>query len=205
MQKIVAFIHKSTQRDRTLAETVLSLLEAPSDLLNIPQYRVEDHVKENVVIITFGKICEVSVKQHIEERKLKNVKLVPLPAVQRLQAIKGNETTREQTLQDIKDLKEFLEEDKFQPEEIIWDDGSLPNLDCKHLIMLEKMTEAAGKTSCFQTTKDGRLIEISQQKLQKSQADIHLTFHEVYTMRTIMDTLGVDEVTVVNHNKNSDS
>ena len=197
--KVFAFAYKMTEEQEAVANACLALLGI-KDLhaMNIPNYRVEDFIENDAVVVTFGRSASNYVISYLTENpRITNVKHVALPTFSQLEKKEENKSFRESTFQKLKELREFIEQDRFQPVVKTISEGDLPNLDRKHLILLKDITEEAGKTSCFQVNKNGKLIEISLEPIEDSKADIHLTFSEVYTIRVLMDTLQVKAVDFV--------
>ena len=79
MYKVIAFTHNASQNDTALARNCLSILKTNTEVFNIPQYKVENNVRDNLVVITFGKIASTTVKQFIEEKKIKGARHYSLP------------------------------------------------------------------------------------------------------------------------------
>jgi hypothetical protein len=197
--KIFAFAYQIKKEQEVIANACLSLLGI-KDLyvMNIPNYKVEDFIEDNVIVITFGRNAGNFTASYLTENsRITNVKHIILPAFSQLEKKEENKTCRENTFQKLKELKEFIEQDRFQPVVKVIAEGDLPNLDRKHLLLLKEITEEAGETSCFQVNKNGKLIEISLKPIENSKADIHLTFSEIYTIRALMDTLQVKAVNFV--------
>jgi len=203
MKKVIAFTNAAKQEETKRVNKWLEILEQEYSILNIPQFRVEDHVKPGVTVITFGAFLERAVTQYIESKEVSGVRVIKLPNLQRLEMKDGNVQSREKAMAQLFDLKELLKEEIFQPLEIIITDKDLPDLDRRHLAMLQKLTEETGKTSCFQVSKNGKVIEIGEKNNDK--ADIHVSFEEIYTIRQTMDVLGVNEVRLVKHNEKTNN
>lgn len=205
MYNVVAFTQKAGKIDLDKMSEWLSVLRYTYHIYNIPNHRVEDHIKNNTMVITFGKYAEKAIQQYLEEKNFINVKHINLPHVKFLSAKKENTEKRIQTYTTLQELSKLLSSDRFQPTGIIVTESDLPELDRRHLLLLQKITEETGRNSCIQTTKDGKLIEISENKVEDSKADIHLTFAEIYTIRQTMDILGVKEVRLINNKKSNNS
>lgn len=202
MYKVIAFIHNASRDELQKASEWLSVLETKDGkLYNIPNHRIEDTITDHTIIITFGRITELAAAQCIEETKPTNVKLVALPKITELTKERENKERRQDAYSKLLEIKQLLEEDIFFPASIKINDSDLPHLEAQQVLMLEKITEDEQRDSCFQTNKRGKLIEISKEKKENSKADIHITFSELYTIRSIMDVLGVIEVDIVKHNK----
>lgn len=202
-RRIVVFTYKATKEIEERISKWLDLLEYPYKLYNIPQTRPEKIIEKGDVIIAFGAVPSSLVDQHLKERGKYGEIVVELPKPDSLKKKKENAEDRQRCLESLEQLKKTLKEDRFQPTEITIKEEDLPALEKQHISMLKELTEGQGKESCFQTTKDGQLIEISNSLTKGSEADIHLTFAELYTVRQVMDILKVDEVQIVRNTKNN--
>lgn len=196
MYQLITFTSKATKPELQTAKKWMDITEASGHIYNIPNHRVEDHIQDNSIIVTFGKLARIAVHQRLEDKKYNNVKHVALPHLKYLKKMKENKEKRQQAQQELLAIKELLEANLFQPSGFVVKEDDLPDLDTRHLLLLQKITEEAGQNSCFQVTKGGKLIEISIEEVEDSKADTHLTFHELYTIRAAMDVLGVTEVTL---------
>lgn len=201
MSSIIAFTSRATQQQLDNASKWLDLLECKYHLYNIPHHRPENLVKENTIVVTFGKVSSKSVQQVVDEKQLRNVKHLSLPPLKDLTRSEQNRATRQESLDQIRKLKDYVKSDLFRPANVVVTEQDLPELDAKQLLLLKKITDDQEKTSCFQTTRGGKLIEISNEHLEESKADIHLTFSEIFTIRSLMDVLGVTEVELVPSSK----
>jgi hypothetical protein len=204
--QVIAFTHNVTDPSELITiESWLATLCADVKLFNIPNHKMEDHVKSGMAVVTLGRIASITLQQVVNEKKIQNVRHVSLPQIKSLAPKPENKEARAEAMNKLKELKAFIELDIYQPQVVLVSESDIPDLDAKHLLMLQKMTEAAGKNSCFQCTKNGRLIEISTTHLENSKADVHLTFHEVYTIKTLMDVLKVTEVELVSYTQPNSS
>lgn len=202
MYRVVAFIHNANKEELEIASKWLGILEADGGrLYNIPNHRVEDIITDHMIIITFGGIAKITATQCIEETKPINTRIINLPKVSELTKEESNREKRQETYDKLQSLKDLLKEDIFLPIVNKVNDLDLPDLQAQQILMLKKIIEEEERDNCFQVTKEGQLIEISQDKLENSKADIHITFSELYTIRSIMDVLGVTEVDIIQHNK----
>ena len=195
--KVLTFVYKITKEEEEVVRNCLTFLGVPdSSILVIPSYRPEGLVESNSVVLTYGKFAELAVDQYLREGKAVNVRHEKFPHPKQLTKIEVNKDARAACTVQLKTLKEFLDQERYQPivREIREED--LPDLTRQQLLLLKKMTEEAGEKTCFQVNKNGKLIEIGLDKIEGSKAEIHLTFAEIYTIRTIMDTLKVTEVSL---------
>lgn len=201
MYKILVFTHSYSTKEIEAARKWLTILEADYELFNIPNHRAEDHVASDSIIFGFGQVARIAIERAVEDKKLENTKVIELPLVKYLVKEQRNRITRKDAYDKLIEVKEIIKEDVFRPVGLVVREEDLPDLDNKHLLLLEKVTEEAGKDTCIQVSKNGKIIEIGKERMKDSKADIHLTFYEVYTIRQIMDVLKVKEVQLVNSNK----
>lgn len=200
MKEIIVIARAKDEEEITLAKEVVKLIkEHPQEQINfynIPQYKIEDIVKDDLVVVTFGTQIAIAVESWVAEKKLQ-LKLVKLPALRQLKKSEDNKDTRLAALKTLGDLNVWLKLDVFQPKFVVVTEDQLPALNARQILMLEQMTEEHGKISCLQVTKGGRVIEISRGSIPNPKPGAHITFHELYTIRIAMDVLDVTEVTLV--------
>jgi hypothetical protein len=199
------FTFKATQPDMEVVYACINFLETPASFFNIPTHRIEDHITNNSIVIIFGNTLQKNIESFIEEKRLENIKVFLLPKPSQLTREEKNSFARIEAFQKLQQIKELVKTDLFHPDSIKITEADLPDLDARHLLYLEKLTEEAGRITCFQTSRQGKLIEISKEPQNESQADIHLTFQEIYTIRLIMDVLNVKEVHLVPNSKKDTS
>jgi hypothetical protein len=197
LNAIFAFTYKATEEHKEIVEKCLSILEKEYKLLDIPSHRVEDHLKGNMMAISFGKLAEMQVQSCIADRKLIGVKHEKLPHPKQLVKIAENKDTREVTLNTLTKLKEELALEIYQPEVKKYEEGDLPDLEHRQLLLLQKLVEESSKGYCIQTTKNGKLIAIGATPQSGKAADIQMSFQELFLLRLAMDILGVTEVDIV--------
>lgn len=197
MRSVTAFTLQASAEDLAQAKRCLDLLKCHISLLNVPQWKPEDSVHENDIVVVFSETLRRRIQSHIETKKL-NVTLVVLPEIKHLYNKAGNESFRTQAFDTLTRLKESISQDIFHPTFIVVTEQDLPEINLAQIAMLKKLTSDKGHDSCFQTCKNGKLIEISNSSDQiESAADIRLTFEEVFMVRQVMDVLKVDEVKLV--------
>jgi hypothetical protein len=194
MSKVLVFLYKASNEDIEIAKKWVDSLEIAYSLLPIPQFRIEDHIVEKVKVITFGMAGRLA-KQYVEEKNFCSVRIIELPAPKDLIKNTQNLKNRKAALDKLKQLKEELSLERFMPEKVEIKEGDLPDLDRLHLLMMQKVIENMGENTYFQTSKNGQLIEIASKPIQE--ADIHISFEELYTVRQILDVLGVEKVSLI--------
>lgn len=194
---LLAFTYKADAGNQEIVKKCLSFLEQEVKIYNIPNHRVEDVLKDNSVVITFGKFAELAVQHFIFEKKLGNVRHEKMPAPKQLVKSELNKDFRVAALETLKKIKEFMAQDILKPEVKVFEEGDLPDLDHKQLLLLQKIVEESKKGFCYQTTKNGKLIEIGVTHQPNSKADIQISFEELFILRLIMDVLGTEKVELV--------
>jgi len=197
MEPVVAFTYKASSDDTALAQRILDFLGAPAKLFNIPQYTLKGNIRDGQCVITFGTATKLSVTQYLEESRI-SANHIPLPALRSLYNTPDNQDARAQVASILDELRPNLKASVFHPETIKIVEGDLPDLDARQILMLERITERAGKHTCIQTSKNGKVIQIGREPLKDIDADFYVTFEELYTMKLVMDVLGVKEVKLVN-------
>lgn len=118
-----------------------------------------------------------------------NLLYLKLPELSKLEDRRSNEETRELAY---KSLLEFKEKINLLQEISIED----LDLTCDNILALEKSLKEKKETAWKGVTKNGKNIEISLTPRKKKNADIFLTFAEMYAIRTAMDTLEVEKIIV---------
>lgn len=200
---ILFFTNKINPEHNKVLAAMTKFLDHETRCLNIPQHRPDDHVKEHAIIVSFGKLAATLVDQSIQEKRLAHVHHTRLAHPEFLFPLHKNQAQRLFASAELEKVKEIVTEQRFYPDAVIVSEKDLPELSAIQLLLLKKMTDEEGKKSCFQTTKGGKIIEISNEPLENSNADVHLTFNEVFTVRSIMDVLGVSQVDLVSITENN--
>lgn len=162
--------------------------------IDMPHRRPADQLQAGDTIVSFGKLPATMAEQAIKDKGFRHCQHIKLAHPRELVATQQNKTHREEAFNALNQLKISLETKRFQPTGLLVTEEDLPELEAKQLLLLEKLTDKAGESSCFQTTKGGKLIEIGINPKQDSNADIFLTFEEIYTIRAIMDILQVESI-----------
>lgn len=106
-----------------------------------------------------------------------------LPELKELEP--GNDKSREQTYANLLNFKQQIQNQKIISED------SLPNLSCNKILALENRLKEKNENSWKGKTKDGRSVEIQLESIN-SDADIILTFSELYAIKAAMDVLDIE-------------
>ena len=164
---------------------------------NAPQYWPDKIVLPGDYVITFGQTLETGLKAFIEDKGIP-LSVLHLPVPKKLLPIEGNEPFRDKAWVDMLAFVEKFKQGTLEPTVIKYTDADLPDLDRRHLLMLEKIMEKSGNKYCLQTAKNGKKIVVGDNIPETIEADIRMSFHELYTIRNLMDVLGVKEVQLLN-------
>jgi hypothetical protein len=157
----------------------LSIFKEKINVIDIKTSEVE--LNNTDVVLAFGK------KAH---RLAKNKCLaLQLPELSKLEDRKGNEEIRVATYTSLLEFKKQI--DLLQT--IIESDL---NLTCNELLSLENSLKNKKEVIWKGNTKAGKSIELSLVPQKEKNADISLTFAEMYAIRTAMDTLNVEKIIV---------
>jgi hypothetical protein len=177
-----------------LIKNCMGVLETDYKTINIPQERLEKRLEPDATVVSFGGFATTYAQQCIEEEGLDRVRLVTLPAPSKLVNKKENASLRQETLSILSSLKKELERKRVEISRKTILSTDLPDFEAQHLLVLKKLME--GRKSCYQTTVGGKLIVIGEED-KRVPADICLSFEELYTVKLIMELLGVKEVSII--------
>lgn len=198
---VIAFTFNAKPADLELAKRCLQVITEEHTIFNIPQFKIEDQLTNNCMVICFGPVVAGFVKQALP--KYTNVQVIELPKLANLYPTDENiearkdaltklQTAHEQlanfTIQEPKDIKEISKKD-------------IDNLEDIQIALLKKMSDELGKTSCIRALKDGRTLEIGNSKDTESKADIFLTFYEIHTISQVMKVLDIEKIEIVDKSK----
>ena len=159
----------------------------------MPQFSPDKCLDDGDVAITFGTAPALAIQDC--EKVIQQVKL---PAPKMLVSKAGNEPSRDVAWNSLKELGKKLTNETFTPTDIRITAADMPDLDAKHLLMLKKLTEKSNSKFCVQVSRNGKTIVIGDSIPTEIQADIKISFEELYTVKNVMDILKVDSVELVN-------
>ena len=195
---LYAITHKALPEDTEIVLKLLSFLELDKTrLFNIPNHRPDDLVTSNSVVLTFGKFAGAEVASLLESKPFTNVRHEKLPHPKFLINKVENKETRLAVLEKLKEVKEILSTNIFQPDVKKISQKDLPDASQKELLILQRFAEENKQNSFFQVNKNGKLIEIGNGSKKSPVSDLFISIEEIYTIRSIMDVLKVDEVELV--------
>jgi hypothetical protein len=136
------------------------------------------------------------------------------PNLSKLDAVTGDQTERTLAYSKLLDLKkeiDFKLLKKDSDNDLILQEvkekilgKSLPELDSKQVLALESILKQKGIKSWECKGKDGTNIRITIEP-EKGNADINITFQELYALKSCIETLHVEEFGIVYKSLASDS
>ena len=126
---------------------------------------------------------------------------VNLPEISTLHPGTGILDKRKEALKKLNVLKEILEDD-IQAELNKKIQDPVPDIKLSDLESLELNLKSKSINKWLTTTKSGKTVQISVEP-EQADADINITFAELYALRIAMEALDIKEFTVVYSNQNS--
>jgi len=150
--------------------------------------KLED-TKNNILFIFGSKASRLA--QNIEAKQV-----VHLPEISTLHASTGIDEQRLEALKKLNLLKTILETDTIEinTESVLKD--PVPDLELSDLKILESTLKEKKVNKWLTTTTNGKTVQISIAP-ESTEADINITFCELYTLKIAMDALDIKEFTVV--------
>ena len=153
-----------------------------------------EETEEHIVFIFGNKASRLA-----NEIKAKHV--VRLPEISTLHSSTGILEKRKEALKKLTILKEILEDD-LQSEMNKKVQDPVPEIKTSELKDLESNLKLKSIDKWLGTTNSGKTVQISINP-QPAEADINITFAELYALRIAMEALDVKEFTVVYSNQTS--
>ena len=157
-------------------------------------YDIKTEDTENSIIFLFGK------KTMRLADKVKSKKAIYLPAIHTLHAATGSKEKRQEAFKQLILLKDMLITDSVEPTGKVTIEDPIPDITVSDLKALETTLAKKNVNKWLTTTRSGKTIQISISP-EKSKADMNITFGELYTLKIAMDTLDIQEFTIVYCNK----
>ena len=153
-------------------------------------YDIKTEDTENSVIFLFGK------KTARLADTIKSKKAIYLPAIHTLHSTTGSQEKRQEAFKQLTLLKDMLETDSIEPTGKVTIEDPIPDITVSDLKALETTLAKRNVSKWLTTTKNGKTIQISIAP-EQSNADMNITFSELYTLKIAMDTLNIQEFTIV--------
>lgn len=162
--------------------------------LNLPQHNPEKQIQNNDFVVSFGKLAAIYIDSITELNQQHNIVIqhIRLPDAKNLISKKENAKNRNITLEKLTQLKEQLNNNIPNIEQLTITNQNLPDLTATQLLLLKQITDE--NKYILQTTQSGQVIKITHNITEEQDADIQLTFAEIYTIRAVMDVLGIQQV-----------
>ena len=198
MYNIFFVIENITDQEKDVVQKCAVFLQEDINLfsfkiVNIREHKIDSFLKDNSIIISFGKIPTSLIKNIIEELNKKVLKHISLSHPKYLLKISQNKKTRDETFKILKDLKEFLKvnllesnKTRILPEDITPVDKTIEE------ILLNIKTEK----NFYFTSLNGKTIEVGLDKKIDSKADIYVTISELCLLKTIIQIFKPQEVII---------
>lgn len=193
MRKVLGVTYNcNNNKEREVVLKCLNVVYAKSELINIPQHKVVDHLIEGTTAITFGKTAANIVSSHLEN--IKGVSLYKLPKPEQLLDRPCNQEEREETYKILLEIKDLLDRQTDITENLQVTIEDLPKWRSEQVLLLMKRMEEEDKSTVATISLNGKILEISKELNKNSNADIHLTISELYSLKCIMEIFQVSEV-----------
>ena len=158
-------------------------------------YDIKLEDTKNSVLLLFGKKTERLAQD------VKNKKLLFLPDIYLLHPT-GCQKSRLKAFEQLKLLKISCEEDSIPLNNEVILEESIPDLTIDQLKILEKNLSQKGVDTWLGTTKNGKTVQLSLEP-KEGNADIKMTFSELYAIKIAIEALEIKEFTIVYSNKNT--
>ena len=119
-----------------------------------------------------------------------------LPETTLLHSGTGSEIERQNTLKLLNDLKLKLQKEKKSENKKIIKNDPVSTMTLEELKVLEENLKKKGVKNWEIITDNNKKINLSIEP-EKNDADINLTFSEIYTLKMAMDVLSIKEFTLI--------
>ena len=178
------------QRDFELIRKIAKIVtEEKIVVKDLRYYDIKLEETKNDVLFIFGS----KASRLANNINAKNV--VHLPDLITLHPDTGITENRKQVVAKLKVLKQILEDD-IKEELVQTISDPIPDISISDLEILEKNLKSKSITKWLTTTKNGKTVQISLEPETK-EADINITFSELYALKIAMDALSIKEFTVI--------
>jgi hypothetical protein len=196
--QLVVVTHKATEADKEVILKWAGSLEIDRYYCYLPTEKIETYIGPDKVYMTFGLVASRIVKQTLSEKNIIADQL-ELPAPPQLVGNTENKAIRAKAYKELKEFEKLVIKARplVWPSSIVVTDADLPDLSYQQILMMKKMATIEGRIKCIQISKNKKLVEIGPEDSWSDEADIHMTFEELLTIRSAMNTLKVDEVRLV--------
>jgi hypothetical protein len=197
MIKAFTYQLKDIIEKETVTRLLALVFEQDIEIFNIPQFSPDKNMVAGDAVISFGKTAQLAVDNAIESKQLA-VTHMTVPNPKRLVNKEGNEETRDVAWNTLQILKGKINQSIYEPGAIVITEKDMPELDKLHMLALQKLISKSNSKFCIKAAKNGKTIAIGDSIPTDLKADIKISFEELYTVRNVMDILGIDSVSLVN-------
>lgn len=203
--QLVVVTHKATEADKEVILKWAGSIKIDTIYCYLPTEKIETYIKPDNIFMTFGLVASRIVKQTLAEKGIITDQL-ELPACSQLVNKPENKTIRNKAYTDLQKFEKLVIKARpsVWPSSIVITDEDLPALSHQQILMMKKMAIVEGRIKCIQVSKNKKLVEIGPEDSWSEEADIHMTFEELLTIRSAMDILKTDGVKIVFNEKVSD-
>lgn len=184
------------ERDFELIRKIAKVVtEEHISVKDLRYYDAKQEDTKKDILLVFGEKASRSTKD------IKAKQIVHLPEISTLHASTGIEENRKEALKKLNLLKTILETDivEIKPELTLED--PIPDSKLSDLVTLESTLKEKGVNGWLTTTASGKTVQISITP-ETTEADMNITFCELYALKIAMDTLNIKECTIVYNKRN---
>ena len=182
------------KKDFELIRKILKIITKEIPVIkDLRFYDINSEDTEDSFIFLFGKkASDLAVN-------IKAKTIIYLPDIQLLHADTGSQEKRQEVFSLLTEFKDtLLIQEKQLPTQKIKD--PIPDITISDLKILEENLKEKGVVKWMTTSSTGKTIQISSIP-QEAKTDMNITFSELYALKIAMETLDIQEFTVVYSNK----
>jgi hypothetical protein len=165
-----------------------NILYKPIEIIDLKSYSPD--INGGDIILLFG----TRAKKFFQAKKYTNPYLI-LPEVANLEDEPENERKREKAWEALLEFKELLDS------QVTLTSEQLSELTASDVVGMEILLKQKGVTEWFGKMKDGKTLCLSVEPTKDNGVDVALTFAELYAIKTAMEVLEVEEITIGSNNK----
>lgn len=187
------------QKDFELIRKIASIVTTEAiSIKDLIYHQIKDEEDMNNIVLIFGEKASERLKGLATKTTL------ILPEIHLLHAETGSEEKRLETFRKIKKLKEKEKSQKVKLSTEVINDDPVANLSITDLKALELNLKTRNVNSWIGKTESGKTIQISIVP-QDGDANVRITFSELYALKTAMEVLDIKEFTIVYSNSNTEN
>lgn len=185
----VSFAIKSNQVE-LLQRMLSTVLEIEPHIVDLQTHSLVNSPSDTLLV--FGSRAKRLIKES-------SGRILYLPELDKLEPEPCNENTRYEIYQELCKLKSELSRS------VVLTVESLPDLNTNAVAALEAQLRAKGETTWHGVTKEGKSICLSILPAPQTNAEVVLTFAELFTLRAAMETLQIRELCIGRNSKADNS